>query len=137
MFGREFKVKNKFYDVDIDEVVIPINQLKNVKIVNNNAYFKNCIDSWIMDGYKVMGGIIDYIFELGYLIALMDINVCDKSFMCLGKNSDPIWVKLNYKDLLADKESGISVSYDNITKNYLCNNFKMLVMKLLCNYFKI
>lgn len=103
--------------------VLNVNRLKKIKIVNSNKIIDSKINNWMDNGINLIGGIIDSIYELGCSITFMDFDVGDLSFMCLDKNNNRLFIKLNNKDYYPNKEnkSSIMVTNGDVSVEYLCS----------------
>ena len=93
--------------------------LKKVEVIVSNSEFINKINEWLGCDYRLLGGIINLIHELGHTIMLTDIDMSDLSFLCFDKFDEHIRVRL-VKRIDDDIKRNIIITNDrgDINCNY-------------------
>ena len=104
---------------DKNLLIVDKNMLKNVDVIVSNREFATRINEWLGYDYRLIGGIINLIHELGYAIVPTDINMSDLSFLCFDKFEEHIRVRL-VKRIDDDIKRNIIITNDrgDINCNY-------------------
>lgn len=102
---------------DKNLLIVDKNMLKNVDVIVSNREFATKINEWLGCDYRLIGGIINLIHELGYAIVPTDINMSDLSFLCFDKFEEHIRVRL-VKRIDDDIKRNIIITNDRGDINY-------------------
>lgn len=122
---------------ELDTQIISINNLKKIKVVSSNKILNSKIDDWIEDGFSLIGGIINCICEVPYMVNFTDVNIGNLSFRCESQNGDLLFVQIFNNGYNFNEKSGIAVTVNNVTKKYICASDKENIYLTLDSVIKL